>query len=140
MLKKIFWALVGNFVLILGQLFIPAIGDSFKGSFLFLLPFATFFLLGVILILLTIKTQVKGKLKKFLLLTGFSSSGFFISVLLHNFLYGLGKITEHIVLLSYLLEALQVIFFIMAIFICPIGFLAGIVGSLLFINKRKDSN
>lgn len=136
MVKKIFWVLVGNFVLILSQLFIPAIRDLFKGSLLFLLPFATFFLLGAILILLTIKKKAKGRLKKFLLLTGISSSGFFISILLHNFLYGLGKITEHITLLPRLLGVLHVIFFIMAIFVCPIGFLVGIVGSLLFINKK----
>jgi len=124
MVKIILCALVGNFVLILGQLFIPVVRDLFKKSPFFLLPFATFFLLGAILILLTIKKKVKGKLKKFLLLTGVSSSGFFISVLLHNFLLG----------------ALNAIFFIVAIFICPIGFLVGIVGSLLFINKKRSSN
>lgn len=140
MAKIIFWFLIGNFIFILSQLFIPAIRDLFKGSLLFLLPLVTFFLLGALLIFFTIKEKTKGKLKKFLLLTGVSAAGFFISVLLHNFLYGLAKIAEHLVLLFHLLEALQVIFFIIAIFVCPIGFLIGMAGSLLFFNKKRGSN
>lgn len=136
MIKKIFWILIGNFVLILSQFFIPAVGDLFEGSLLFLLPFATFFILGAILIFLTIKKKVKGKRRKFLLLTGASSSGFFIGVLLHNFLYALAEMTKSITLLSRLLEALHAIFFIVAVIVCPIVFLIGIVGSLLLINKK----
>lgn len=139
MVKKIFWILVINFVLILSQFFIPLVGDLFRGSLLFLLPFATFFLLGVVLIVTTIRKEAEGKLKKYLLLTGISSSGFFIGVLLHNIFYGLGMITKHIVFLFYLLEVLQVTFFIIAIFVCPIGFLIGIIGSLKYFNKNKTS-
>ncbi len=139
MVKKIFWILVINFVLILSQIFIPAIRNLFRGSPLFFFSFATLSVLGVILIFLTIKKKVKGKLKGFLLLTGISSPGFFMSVLLHNFLYALAEITKQINLLSRLFEVLHVIFFIIAVIVCPIGFLVGIIGSLLLINKKERS-
>ena len=135
--KKIFWILLGNFVLILGQIFVPFVQEILKGTFLFLFPFLTFFLLGIFLTILVKKGKIKGRLRKMLLLTGISSSGVFIGVLLHNFLYALTTITQHISLLSKLLEILHVIFFIFATIACPIGFIIGIVGSLLLFNKKK---
>jgi len=94
--------------------------------------------LGILLLVLTLKNKIERKLKKFLLLTGASATGFFVFVFLHNVFYALGKITGHILIINYLMEALHVIFFIIAIFICPIGFLVGIAGSIvLFIKKRN---
>lgn len=138
MLRTVFYALIATFMVIIGQFFIPAIGDLFRGSFLFLLPFAVFFLLGAALIFLTLKKKVKGKLKKFLILTGASSAGFFVSVLLHNLLYGLAIIASQITFLKYLLEALHVAFFFIATIVCPLGFLIGATGSLaLFVRKKR---
>ena len=78
------------------------------------------------------------KNKKFLILTGVSLVGFFVSVILHNIFYGLAIITSNITVLRYLMEILDVIFFIIAIFICPIGFLIGVVASaVLFCQKQK---
>ena len=59
-------------------------------GFLFLIiSEVVFSLLGVALILLTVKGKVGGGLKKFLILTGASSVGFVISIFLHNAIYGL---------------------------------------------------
>jgi len=80
---------------------------------------------------------MEGKLKKFLILTGISAAGFFVSVLLHNFFYGLGVMARQIVVLSCLLEILHVLFFIIAIFICPLGFLIGVAGSVVLFIKRE---
>lgn len=137
-LTVIFWALIGVFGFIFCQFFIPAVRELFRGSLLFLLPFIVFFLLGLALIFLTFQEKATGWLKKFLILTGASASGFFVSVFLHNAFYALGTITNHITVLNYLMEALQVGFFIVAIFVCPLGFLAGAVGSIgLFIKKTS---
>lgn len=134
----IFWTLVITFLFILGQFFVPAIRDLFKGSMLFLAPLAVFFLLGVGLIAATVKEKIKGKLKNFLVLTGGSAAGFFVSVLLHNFLYALGVATVSIKVLHYLLEFLHTAFFLIAIFVCPLGFLIGAIASaVLFTKKRK---
>ena len=133
-----FYALIGVFLVILSMFFIPAVRELIKGPLLFLSPLAIFSLLGAILIFLTIKDKVKGKLKKFLILTGASAAGFFVGILLHNFLYALAVIANHIIILKYIFEFLHVTFFIIAIFVCPPGFLIGVVGSIvLFIKKRK---
>ena len=133
-----FWTLVGAFILVLGEFFIPAFGDLFRGSKLFLGPLLIFSLLGILLLILTLKNKIERKLKKFLLLTGASATGFFVFVFLHNAFYALGKITVHILIVNYLMEALHVVSFIIAIFICPIGFLVGMISSIvLFIKKRN---
>jgi len=132
-----FWVLVGVFLVVLGQFFIPAFGDSLSGSKLFLIPIVFFSLLGITLLVLTLREKVTGKLKKFLILTGASATGFFVFIFLHNAFYALGTITNHIMALKYLIGAFNVIFFIIAIFICPIGFLVGIVGTIL-IQVRNE--
>ena len=132
-----FWALVGVFAVIAGEFLIPAVRGLFEGCLLFLLPFIVFSLLGMVLIFLTLKEKVEGKLKKFLILTGVSSAGFFISILLHNVFYALGVITGDIAVLSYLMEIIHTAFFIIAIFVCPLGFLIGVLGSVVqFVTKK----
>jgi len=134
----IFWALIGVFLFIIGQFFIPPVMELFSGSELFLAPFIVFSLLGLALTFLTVKEKIGGKLKKFLILTGASSAGFFVSVFLHNAFYALGIMASQIIVLRYLMEALNVAFFMIAIFVCPLGFLVGVVGSIvMFIKKRE---
>ena len=124
--------------MIVSEFFIPAVRELFRGSLLFLLPFIVFFLSGIALVFLTLKGKVRGMLKKFLILTGASSAGFFVSVLLHNLIYGLfiywfgPDFWQRIGLGD------EPFFFIVAIFVCPIGFLVGVIGSIiLFIKERK---
>ena len=132
-----FWILIGVFLFIISQFFIPAVTELFKGL-VFLLPFAVFCILGIVLIFLTIKQKVKGTLKKFLLLTGACATGFFISVFLHNMFYALGIMVGHITVLKYLMEFIHMAFFLIAIFICPLGFLVGVVGSIVMFVKEKE--
>jgi hypothetical protein len=130
-LLGVFWALVGVFLLIVGQFFVPAITEFFLGP-KFLLPFFVFFLLGLVLIFLTLKGKVKGRLKKLLLLTGASASGFFAFVVLHNLFYALEIVFQPIAPLSFLMNVLHACFFFLAIPICPIGF-----GSAIFLLGKK---
>jgi len=141
-LKRVFWALVGIFLLILSQLLVPVVRDLFRGSFLFLVPFAVFFLLGAALIFLTYQKKVKGKLKKFLILTGASATGFFISVLLHNLVYGLLITIFGVDFWNKIGLGDEPLFFLLAIIVCPIGFLVGVVGSIILLPDRynKKSN
>lgn len=81
--------------------------------------------------------KVGGKLRRFLILTGVSAVGFLASVLLHNFFYALGVLTNNIFVLHFLFEFLHGAFFIIGLFICPVGFLVGGVGSIFcFLKKR----
>ena len=131
----IFWALVGVFIVIACQFLIPVFRDLMMGSLLFFSPFIVFFLLGAALIFFTVKEKVGGMLKKvFLLLTGASAVGFLLFIILHNAIYGL---------FIYFFGAEfwnggdEPVFFIMAIFVCPIGFLVGAVGSIVLALKRR---
>ncbi len=140
LLKGIFWALLAVLAVIASQMFIPAVSDFFRGTLAFLFPFIIWFLLGLALIFLTLKEKIGGGLKKFLLLTGASAAGFFISVFLHNVFYALDILTAHIIVLKYLMGILHLVFFIIAIFICPLAFLIGWLGTLvLFVRGIKPS-
>lgn len=69
---------------------------------------------------------MKSQLKRFLFLTGFSAVGFFISGVLHNVFYALE------------IKALDIGFFIIAVFLCPLGFIIGVVGSI--IEKKNPAS
>ena len=133
----LFWALVSVYVVIAGMFLIPAFRDLLGGSEVFLLPIAVFFLLGVALIILTVKEKVTGLLKKFFILTGASATGFPVSILLHNAIYGLliywfgANFWDRIGLGD------EPFFFFVAIVVCPIGFLVGVVGGIVVAIKRS---
>lgn len=86
------------------------------------------FALGLALIVLIAKKKVEGLqewLRRFLLLTGASAVGFFVSALSHN-------------AVGYLFRVEEPFFFIMAVFVCQPGFLVGAAGSIvLLIRERK---
>ena len=132
-ITAIFWLLILNFVFILCQMLIPAARDLFQGSKLFLAPFIIFFFLGLVLLVLTIKSNAEQPLKKYLLLAGFSAVGIFIFVVLHNMFYALGVVAEDIKTLKILAEALHVVFFFLALIVAPVGFLTGIIGGIKYI-------
>ena len=113
---------------------------AFRGSmFLWFLTISgtVFTLLGVALIFLTVKKKVGGMLKKFLILTGASAIGIPVSIFLHNAIYGLfihwfgAGFWDRIGLGD------EPVFFIMAILVCPVGFLVGAVGSMVLAIKRR---
>lgn len=129
----IFWALVGVFVVIASVFLIPAARGLLMG-FAFLIALGiVFFSLGVALIFLTVREKVRGKLKKFFILTGASSTGFFVSFLLHNFIYGL---LIYWFGTDFWNGGDEPFFFVMAVFVCPVGFLVGVVGSIVITIKE----
>ncbi len=111
--------------------------NSYLKPILFLISFLIFFLLSIILIVFTFKKKVGGKLKKFLLLTGISPLVMVVSVILHNLVYGLlilffgANFWERIGLGD------EPFFFLLAIVICPIAFLIGLLGSVILLIKAK---
>lgn len=132
-LKRTYWLLVGNFLFLLLQMFSP-LNDFLRGK-IFLLPFFTFFVLGIALFFQA-KGVKKGKLRKYLMLTGASSSGVFVGTILHNFFYALGVLTENIFFLPTLFEVLHAGFFLLSIIVCPLGFIIGVVGSIYFFKNK----
>ena len=130
---SIFWASAAVFIAIASLFFIPAFRDLISGSWWLLIPFAIFFLLGVALIVFTLREKVGGRLKKFFLLTGASASGVFISILLHNLVYTL---FVHFFGTDFWNGGDELFFFTLAVFICPLGYLVGVVGSIILAIKR----
>ena len=129
----IFWALIGVFVVSGIVILVPAIRELVVGLVFIVTAGAIFALLGVALIVFTLREKVEGLLKKFLLLTGASSAGLLVSVLLHNAIYGL--------FIYFFGEDFwnggdEPFFFIMAVIVCPIGFLVGAVGSIVLHYKK----
>lgn len=137
-LTVMFYALVGIFVLAISIIFIPAFRGFVSGTFM-IISGVILVILGSVLIGLTLVQKVEGKLKKFLMLTGASAAGFFVFALLHNIFYALEQITGHIAILSYLMKAFEVIFFLIAIFACPMGFLVGVIGTMAMFNKKRNN-
>jgi len=96
-----------------------------------------FFVLGVVLIILTFTKKVKGKLKWFLLMAGIPSAAVLPSVILHNLAYGL---FIHLFGEGYW-ERIgmgdEPFFFILALIVCPIVFLAGSAGSVVLLARKR---
>jgi uncharacterized membrane protein (UPF0136 family) len=92
-------------------------------------------------VLVVASTRTWRKTKRFLILVLTSVIGFFIFVFLHNAFYALTILTNHIAALSHLMEAFHVIFFIIAVFLCPATFLVGVVGSIVcaIMERRRQA-
>jgi len=131
-----FYLLVVVFVLTISIIFIPTFREFVSGTFM-IISGIILVILGSMLIGLTLAQKVKGKLKKLLILTGASAAGFFVFVLLHNIFYALGQVASHITILSYLMKVFEVVFFLVAIFASPIGFLIGVIGTIVLLNKKR---
>jgi len=105
--------------------------------FVLLPAWVVFIGLGVTLLILTVKTKVGGRLKKFLLLTGASAVGLPVFVILHNVIIVSGILQK--VGSSSLFNPDEPLFWFMAYIVCPIGFLVGAAGSLVLAIKTKPS-
>lgn len=93
------------------------------------------------IVLAVAATRTWRKTKRFLVLVVASAIGFFVFVFLHNAFYALTIVTNHIAALSHLMEVFHVVFFIIAVFLCPATFLVGVVGSIFcaVIERRKQA-
>jgi len=128
-----FWALVAVFILIICLFTIPAFRDLLSGSVLFLTPFAFFFLLGVALIIFTVRGSLSGWLKKFFILTGASAAGVLVSILLHNLVYGL---FVHFASADFWNGGDEPVFFTIALVAFILGFPVGVVGTIIVGARR----
>jgi len=136
-LKVIFWALVVVFTLIVGYITIP-IFSRYMGFYFIIVSGIIFFLLGIALIFLSVKERMDRLLKKFLILTGASAIGIPIGILLHNLFYALFIKLFGTDFWERIGMGDEPFFFILATIVCPIGFLVGVIGSIvMFIKKKK---
>ena len=86
------------------------------------------------------KSGLKGLLKKFLLVTGAAPIGTVVSVILHNAFYGVFIYFFGADFWDRIGTGNEPVFFILAIIVCPIAFLVGVIGSIvLFIKGRRTA-
>ena len=130
-----FWVLVAVFVLIICFFVIPPFQELLRGLW-FLTPIALFFLLGIALIVFSVRGSASGGLKKFFILTGASAVGVLVSVVLHNLIYGL---FEHFAGADFWNGGDEFFFFTMAVIVCPLGFLVGMVGTIVSGARRRNA-
>ena len=137
-IRAVFWGLVTAFIVVIGLFSIPIASELLMGSIFLVTSGVVLLALGGALIYLTLREKISGMLKKFLILTGASAVGIPISVVLHNAIYGLfiywlgADFWERIGLED------EPFFFVLAIIVCPIGFLAGTVGSIVqFVKSAR---
>jgi hypothetical protein len=127
LLWSVFLALVAVFLLVFIFIFVPITAPP---DFLFLVrvlsfivPCALLLLLGVALIVLTLREKLGVMPRAFLLLTGASVVALVVSIIMHNVMDSWVGIEEPVS-------------FIMAVFVCPIAFLVGGVGSVVLGLKK----
>ncbi len=134
---SVFWAMVAFFLLSMGSIFIlvPILGRTTGDSPLRFNAFAAlpiFFGLGVALVVLTIKRKVPGLLQKFLLLAGSCAVGLLLFAILHNLVTAL-----LINFFGFGADFDELVFFILATTVCPLGFLVGAVGSIVLAIRNR---
>ena len=137
LIRSIFWALVGVFVVVVCLFAIPAARELLMGLLFLIISGVVFCLLGIALIVLTVKQKVGGLVKKFLLLTGASAVGIPNSAILHNAIYALFILWQGEGFWDRIGLGDEPFFFIIAIIVCPIGFLVGVVGSIVLTKKKS---
>jgi hypothetical protein len=134
--RFLFKALVILSILVMLNMLVPDIG-LMTGPYVFIL-WILHFVTGVGLIVTTYKEKITGKRKFYLLLSGFSSAGFLLGVVLHNLLYALGTITENLVIVNKIINFFEIAFFLAATIISPVGFFVGMVGTLIILKKSQS--
>lgn len=130
-----FWALVVDFTVLMCLILIPSFMEHTNRYFFFTIGIL-FFVLGAVLLFVTIQQKVTGRLRRFLLLTGGSAVGAVIAAILHNVLYGVGIVIGDVFIISHIVEGLHILFFLISVPICPLAFLIGMIGSIVLLFKQ----
>ena len=139
--RAIFWALIGTFIATAGWFFFAANNEIARGaSFeIFLITSGVILvLLGTALIIITVKEKATGLLKISLILTGAGAIGIPVSIVLHNAIYALFVYFSGEGFWDRIGLGDEPFFFIMAIVVCPLGFLIGAVGSIVLTFRRPE--
>ncbi len=131
--KCFFALLVFLTILVIISMLLPDYGSLLGKNILIL--WMSIGLSGLGLVILTYRQKISGKVKTFLLLSGFSAVGFVLGVVLHNLFYALGILAENLAVLNTFLAFLEGSFFLIAVILCPIGLLVGLVGTIVLWGK-----
>jgi len=130
----IFWTLVAFSILTLSNIFLMN-GLNLLNRYLFFASAAILTCLGIALIVLTVRAKLNKISKAFFILTGASASGIVIGSVLHNLVYALFILIFGQSFWGSMGD--EPVFFILAIIVCPVALLVGIIGCIVLIAKKK---
>jgi len=125
-------------LVVIAEMTIPQFGEIFSGSLLFLLPFAVFFLFSLLTLISTLRSKIEGVLRTFLLITGGAGAAIFVSIVLHNIVYG--------IFVHFFGEGIwgglggdEPVFFILGLIVFPVLYLIGAIGTTanFLIRQRR---
>jgi hypothetical protein len=136
-LIALFWVQVAAFATLLSSMFAPFLQASVRPAFLPLVGVNS--ILGLALLTASIRAKPPKVLRRFLILTGASTAGFAVFGLLHNALYGLAEIAGNWNVLKQAAGALELVFFVITIFVCPVCFIVGVLGSTVVLARTDQS-
>ena len=137
-LSIVFWALVVAFVALILTVLLPdVLSLLFRPVFLSLT--AICFLLGLALLILSVRWQERTLLRTFWILAGASTAGFALGSVLHNVFYALATVTGNWPILSGAMEVLEAAFFVIGTLLCPVACLVGMVGAIVLLVRRSRS-
>lgn len=122
---SIFWALVAVFIVMLCSMLVPRVRKLLKIYGIFG-AIGLLAILGVILLVLTVRKEVGGTSGAFLLLTGASALGMSVFAILHNLVTAM-----FIKIFKVNPNFDEPVFFILAVLVCPLGFLVGAIGTIV---------
>jgi hypothetical protein len=134
-LPIVFWALVAAFAALVLTVLLPDVLRFFRPIFLTLM--ALCFLLGLALLILSVRWKEHTLLRTFWLLAGASTAGFALGSALHNAFYALATVTGQWPILNAAMGVLEVAFFLIATLLCPVAFLVGTVGAIVLMVRHS---
>lgn len=155
LLRSLFWALLGAFILVFVSIFVmnppirTILNDLYPDetvaavvTIFFALSHLLFLALGLTLLILTIRARARldRLLKRFLLLTSSSAVGVFASILLHGVAYGSIILIFGADFWNRIGLGDEPFFFMMGLFVCPIAYLVGTIGSIVLIFRKKKND
>jgi hypothetical protein len=131
----VFWALVAAFAALVLTVLFPDALDLFRPLFLSLV--ALCLLLGLALLVLSVRWRERNLLRTFWILAGASTAGTALGSVLHNVFDALATLTGSSPILSAAMEALGAAFLVIATVVCLVGFLVGTVGAIVLLVRRS---
>ena len=131
----VFWALVVAFVALILTVLFPDVIGFFRPAFLSLT--AICFLLGLALLILSVRWKERTLLRTFWILASASTAGFALGSVLHNVFYALATVTDQWPILSGAMQVLEGAFFLIAVLLCPLAFVVGTVGAIVLIVRGR---
>ena len=130
----LFWSMVAAFAALVLTVLFPDALTFFRPLFLSLVVLCL--LLGLALLILSVRWQERTLLRVFWILAGASVAGAAFGSVLHNAFYALAEVTAQWPILSKAMEGLEVATFVIAIVLCPVAFLVGTVGAIVLLVRR----